>query len=42
MEVKQFKIWIANLNPRKGTVGELPDELRKYVRSSLSVILDLP
>ena len=42
MEAKQFEIWIAKLNPGKGTVGELPDELRKYVRSSLSVILDLP
>jgi hypothetical protein len=42
MEVKQFEIWIANLNPRKGTVGKLPDELRKYVKRSLSVILDLP
>jgi len=42
MEVKQFKIWIANLNPRKGTVGELPDELRKYVKRSLNVILDIP
>jgi mRNA interferase MazF len=115
MEVRQFDIWIANLNPRKGTesgktrpvlivqsdllnesdhpssivcpittkivsesnvlrihlsegmcdleydcdvmidqiraidnkrlkkrMGELPDELRKYVKRSLSVILDLP
>ncbi len=42
MEVKQFEIWIANLNPRKGTVCKLPDELRKYVKRSLSVILDLP
>ena len=42
MEVKQFEIWIANFNPGEGTMCELPDELRKYVRRSLSVILDLP